>query len=223
VVDLSSRSTDPEQLDLGVAEEEAVRSLRDLRFVNRWLGGRRSLVRALSPWLRQAGRLSLLDVGCGAADVPAWLAGTARGRLLAVGLDLKLAHLRQVPADVAGVLADVRALPFRPGAFDLVTANLFLHHFDGSQVSELLRCLHALARRALVVSDLRRARVPYLFGRLCFPLIFRSRVSVADGLLSIRRGFTETELAAAFREAGIHQVQIERCFPYRLLAVAARP
>ena len=49
---------------------------------------------------------------------------------------------------------------------------------------------YALARRALVVNDLRRARVPYVFGRVVFPLLFRSRVSVHDGLLSIRRAFT---------------------------------
>jgi hypothetical protein len=44
---------------------------------------------------------------------------------------------------------------------------------------------------------------------------------VADGLLSIRRGFTVAELAAAFAEAGI-PVRIRRTFPYRLLAVAER-
>jgi hypothetical protein len=52
--------------------------------------------------------------------------------------------------------------------------------------------------------------------------MFRSRVSVEDGLLSIRRGFTASELRAAFAEAGI-PVRVRRAFPYRLLAVAERP
>jgi hypothetical protein len=73
------------------------------------------------------------------------------------------------------------------------------------------------------VTDLRRARVPYVFGRLTFRSLFRSRVSVADGLLSIRRAFTEDELKAAFRDAGLPQADVRRVFPYRLLAVAARP
>jgi hypothetical protein len=47
-------------------------------------------------------------------------------------------------------------------------------------------------------------------------------VSVADGLLSIRRAFTEAELRAAFVDAGLPHVRIQRVFPYRLLAVAAR-
>jgi len=119
------------------------------------------------------------------------------------------------------VVADVRRLPFPPRSFDVVTASLFLHHFDAPEVAGVLRTLFALARRALIVNDLRRARVPYVFGRVTFPWLFRSRVSVADGLLSIRRAFTPVELLHAFREAGI-PVAIRRRFPYRLLAVAVR-
>jgi hypothetical protein len=71
----------------------------------------------------------------------------------------------------------VRGLPFPPESFDVVTASLFLHHFDAPEVAEVLRTLWAFTRRALAVNDLRRARIPYLFGRMVFPFVFRSRVS----------------------------------------------
>jgi len=103
----------------------------------------------------------------------------------------------------------------------VVTASLFLHHFDPPEVAPLLRVLFAAARRALVVSDLQRARLFYAFGRAFFPLMFRSRVSVQDGLLSIRRGFTAGELRSAFSEAGI-PVRIRRVAPFRLLAIAEK-
>jgi len=74
-----------------------------------------------------------------------------------------------------------------------------------------------------VVSDLERARVPFLFGRAVFPLVFRTGVSVHDGLVSIRRGFREPELRAAFAAAGLAGATIRRQFPYRLLAVAPLP
>jgi hypothetical protein len=98
----------------------------------------------------------------------------------------------------------------------------FLHHFASHEVPGVLRAFFGLARRALVVSDLRRAAVPYLFGRAFFPLLFQTHVSVTDGLLSIRRGFTARELAVGFREAGIDRVRIRRSFPYRLIAVAEK-
>jgi SAM-dependent methyltransferase len=223
VIDLSARATDPELLDEGVAPEEAIRSLGDLRFVNRWLGGRASLLRAVRPLLGATEHPRLLDVGCGSADLPALVRGQATPGLLAVAVDIKMLHLQQAPPELHRVVADVRALPFAPRTFDVVTASLFLHHFDAPEVAEVLRGLFALAKRALVVNDLRRARVPYLFGRATFRWLFRSRVSVEDGLLSIRRAFTESELALGFAQAGIERVTIRRRFPYRLVAVATRP
>jgi SAM-dependent methyltransferase len=188
--------------------------------VNRWLGARRSLLGAARPYLDRA-RPRLLDVGCGSADLAALMVRAAPA-LFAVGVDLKLLHVKQAPACVRTVVADVRQLPFPPLSFDVVTACLFLHHFDARQLAPVLRSLWQLAGRALIVSDLQRARVPYVFGRAAFGWLFRSRVSVQDGLISIRRGFTCDELRQAFREAGLPLRRLERRFPYRLLAVAER-
>jgi len=188
---LSTRATEPEQLDEGVPEAEALQSLRDLRFVNRWLGNRRSRARLPGP-------------------------------ITAVALDVKPLHLRLAPPGLHRLVADVRALPFAGRSFDVVTASLFLHHFDSAELPGLLGSLYALARRALVVNDLHRALVPYAFGRALFPLLFRSRVSVEDGLVSIRRAFRPAEVREAFAAAGVPLARLERCFPYRLLAVAER-
>jgi SAM-dependent methyltransferase len=218
--DLTSRATDPELLDEGVAEEEALGSLRDLRFVNRWLGNPGSVLRAVRPVLPEGGRL--LDVGSASGDLPTYLLARLPRGARAVGLDIKPLHFRFAPASISRVVADVRQLPFRDLSFDVVIASLFLHHFGPAELPQILSGLFGLTRRALVVSDLERALVPYLFGRLAFPLLFRSRVSVVDGLVSIRRGFRRQELESAFRTAGLTQVRVTRHFPYRLLAVAER-
>ena len=171
---------------------------------------------------RRASDPEMLDVGCGSADLPAFLIRSLPPGVTAVGLDRKWLHLRQAPSGVHRVAADVRALPFAPRSFDVVSASLFLHHFDPPETAGVLRALFDLARRALVVNDLHRARVPLVFGHAVFPLIFRSPVSVNDGLVSIRRGFRPDELRAGFTAAGIERVEIRRRFPYRLVAVAER-
>jgi len=222
VVDLAQRATDKELLDEGVDENEAQMSLADLRFVNRWLGGRRAILRAVLPYLEGSPQPRLLDVGCGSADLPHLLWGATKGHVLVVGLDLKIAHLKQAPSEVARVVADVRSIPFAPRAFDVVTASLFLHHFDEGDIPPLLASLFDLCRRALVINDLHRAFVPYAFGRVVFPWIFRSRVSVVDGLVSIRRAFRPEELRRAFKAAGIPGPRLKASFPYRLVAVAER-
>jgi SAM-dependent methyltransferase len=222
VIDLRTRATDPEALDVGVPAEEALRSLADLRFVNRWLGNRGRFLDAVLPYLRTSARPRLLDVGCGSGDVTAALRRSLGGSLAAAAVDIKLLHLQAAPRDLLRVVGDARRLPFAPGTFDVVTASLFLHHFDQSALPDLLRGLFALCRRALVVNDLRRARVPYVFGKAVFPLLFQSRVSVEDGLISIRSSFREPELQAAFAAAGVPSVRIERTWPYRLLAIAEK-
>lgn len=221
MADLSRRAEDPELLDEGVPPEEALRSLGDLRFVNRWLGNRGRLLEAVRPALESTPSPSLLDVGCGSGDVPVWIASQVARPVTVVGVDMKPLHLRAAPPVLRGVVADAHALPFPDGRFDVVTASLFLHHFDGADVARVLRELYRVTRRALVVNDLRRARVPYVFGRATFPLLFRSRVSIEDGLLSIRRAFTPAELRDAFAAAGI-SARVGATWPYRLLAVARK-
>ena len=223
MVDLGRRATDPEQLDLGVSPEETLRSLSDLRFVNRFLGNAGPFTRVVADLLDGVAQPWILDVGCGSADVPARLAQQLGRPVHVVGLDVKLLHLQAAPTSIHRVVADVHALPFPPLSFDVVTASLFMHHFDAPELPGVLRSLFALCRRGLVVNDLRRARVPYLFGRVAFRLLFRSPVSVDDGLVSIRRAFTSDELRQGFAEAQIPAVKIRRTWPYRLLASAPRP
>jgi SAM-dependent methyltransferase len=221
MIDLSRRSTEPELLDAGVPDEEVRKSLADLRFVNRWLGNQRRLAATVLGLLDGIREPRVLDVGCGSADLLEFFRREGPLPLLAVGADVKLLHLQLAPPSVRTVVADVRRLPFAERSFDVVTASLFLHHFETEEIAEILRGLYPLARRGLVVNDLRRARVPYLFGRLAFRWIFASRVSVSDGLVSVRRGFLGSELQAAFERAGI-PVSLKRSWPYRLLAVAER-
>jgi 2-polyprenyl-3-methyl-5-hydroxy-6-metoxy-1,4-benzoquinol methylase len=224
MIDLSRRAIDPERLDTGVAERDALESLADLRFVNVWLGNRARMLAAIRPHLRQASArpARLLDVGCGSADFGSWVRTRTAPAGMVVGVDIKWLHVSRAPREVRPVAADAAALPFAAGAFDVVTASLFLHHFNGPDVSLVLRELYRVAGRALIVNDLRRARVPFVFGRIAFPLLFTSQVSVDDGLLSIRRAFTQPELQTAFDEARI-PVRITRTWPYRLLAVAEKP
>jgi ubiquinone/menaquinone biosynthesis C-methylase UbiE len=222
LVDLSRRAEEPELLDLGVPEQDALLSLADLRFVNRWLGVTRSLLRALLPRLPETGPARLLDVGCGSGDLPAACAERTGRRLRAVGVDVKRLHLEQAPPGVIRVQADALHLPFASHSFDLVTASLFLHHFDGAQAVRVLQEMWRVTRGALVVNDLHRARVPWLFARVALPRLLRSPVSVADGLVSIRRAFTPRELEDTMREAGLSGVRVARHFPYRLVGLAER-
>lgn len=88
-----------------------------------------------------------LDLGCGHRIVPAWtgfdetiLSGRA-GFLVGVDRDLE-SLLRHQNLD-AKVIADIDALPFRPGTFNLVTANMVVEHLQepSANLREIARVL----------------------------------------------------------------------------------
>ena len=102
--DLRARSTDPELLDASLPESEVRKSLADLRFVNRWLGSRRGLLRAMAPYLPPRGRL--LDVGCASGDVTAFLRAGLPGLSLAV---VKVKAVRNRPPRYSALLTAASA------------------------------------------------------------------------------------------------------------------
>jgi ubiquinone/menaquinone biosynthesis C-methylase UbiE len=85
-------------------------------------------------------------------------------------------------------------LPFANHCFDLVTCVKFAHHFSGTQLCRLVSEMARVARRRVVVLDLRRHWFAY-YGFIVWSRIFtRNRLVRHDGPLSVLRGFTKGEL-----------------------------
>ena len=198
-------------------------SLDDLWRVNRYLGGLRSL-RQLLKYIRQrrpAREMRVLDVGAGSGEVGAWMQAWLRSEGVAARiwvLDRSGGHMADHPPGVIPVIADALALPFADHSFDLVTCNLFLHHFHGEEARLLLRSLYRVAGTAVIVSDLERSLWPWLFIRL-MPRPLVSRLSRYDGPASVRQAYRRDELPQLFAEAGLPQPVLWRQWPYRLGAV----
>jgi len=221
-----------ELLDLGEGSDaDVARNLEDLRRINRFLGGRRVIIEALDRLITTANlrELSLLDVGTGSADIPGAVADWCRARGIEAeitGLDLSERNLRiarsrlGVNDAVRLVRGDSLRLPFADRSVDVVTASLFLHHFEDADVVRLLKDFARVARRAVIVNDLIRHLVPYWFARLSGPLLATSYLTRYDGPASVLRGFTVREMAAHAERAGLKRAHIRRRFPYRLALVA---
>jgi len=188
---------DPTQLD---------RSLRDLREVNRWLGGRATAVgRVLDIARRVPSRpVRVLDTGTGGADIPLALSVAARRLGLPVTItatDLHpttLAFAGRVTAgdpSITVMPADLLALPFADGAVDIAMCCTTLHHFDGDEALLALRELGRVARWGVVVTDLARSRPALLGAGLLAATVWRRRpITRHDGPVSVRAAFTPREL-----------------------------
>jgi hypothetical protein len=199
------------------------RSLDDVRRANTLLGGTHAVLAELSRLLPTLGaHATLLDVGTGLADIPFRAVGRAHRSgvaLTAFGVDEAASLLvADRPRLDAGVCADVRRLPFGDASVDVVTCSQVLHHFPDDEIPGVLRELQRVARRYVVVSDLRRSWVAALgFWAVSWPLGFHS-VTRHDGFTSVLRGFTGAELARHVRHATGSAPDVRRHPGFRITA-----
>lgn len=181
----------------------------DVARSNALFGGAHAVVAELDDLLRPGGEgtrtFSLLDVGTGLGDIPARVRTRAAAQgvtVCTVGLDTSealavAAHDARLPM----LRADARRLPIADRAFDVVICSQVLHHFRRDDGIALLRELDRVARRRVIVSDIRRSWLAAAGIWLAsWPLRFHP-VSRHDGVVSVLRGFIPEELGALVHAA----------------------
>ena len=202
-------------------------NLADLRRINRYLSGTRVVRNFLRRELRRTElrRATLLDVGTGSADIPQALLDWCQQegvRLSATAVDLRVSHATMFFSGngcekaLSLVAADALRLPFANESFTWVTASLLLHQFDEDQGVEVLRELYRVAQCSVLINDLERGRVPFVFMKLAWPVFAQSYVTRHDSAVSIRQAFKPQELEELARRAGFQNFVVRRHFPYRL-------
>jgi 2-polyprenyl-3-methyl-5-hydroxy-6-metoxy-1,4-benzoquinol methylase len=202
------------------------RSLRDVRRANIMLGGGWAVLREVARLLPSLGeQATLLDVGTGLADIPAAVRRLAKRsgvQLTAYGIDeaASLALVNRGLLD-GSICADARRLPFAEASMDVVTCSQLLHHFPDEEIPAVLREMTRVARRAVIVSDLRRSWVAASgFWLASWPLGFHA-VTRHDGVVSVLRGFTPSELTTHVRAATGRTAAVRRHVGFRVTATWA--
>ena len=204
---IGARTDTAELLDSGrLSLPEVEANLADLARLNRFPGGTDASASAIE-WLIGAGNAArILDVGTGAGDMPI---AFARHGWKVVATDVNPHVLRVARARVAGVPgvevieADVRALPLEDASVDVAHCSLLLHHLAPEAAVAALRELRRVARRGVVVNDLRRGLLPLAATWVSVMALGRTPVTRADGLASARRAYTVPELDRLLAAAGL--------------------
>ena len=181
-----------------------------------FMGARGILERALARALPAAGAkpLRILELGCGDGRLMLDVARHRGARWPAVSLDLldrqPIVDAETIAAYAAAgwqarsIVADVldwAAQDDGAERWDVVVANLFLHHFEGDTLHALLA---GCARRAaaLVACEPRRSRFALTASHLV-GFLGANAVTRRDAVLSVRAGFIGTELGAAWPSTSV--------------------
>jgi ubiquinone/menaquinone biosynthesis C-methylase UbiE len=216
------RIVTPELLDddLGTPEEVAA-SLADLRHINRSYGGIQTTLRMLRDVAAECNlsRLSLLEVGSGAGDVPL----TAQRSLASEGMELEVMLLDRkwthLPADgTRSVAGDALQLPFRDNVFDVVSCSLFAHHFDPGPLRRMAGEALRVCRHAVLINDLIRSRLHLWLVLAALPT-FRSRITRHDAPASVRNAYNVAEMRQVLAGLSAGRINISRHRLYRMGAV----
>lgn len=212
-------------------QHELAENFRDIRRVNRLLGGTSIILRHLPQLLDSVPvdqPVTILDLATGAADIPIAISRWAKrhNRTISIVASdnaddiLRLAH-EQVDRypDITVASYDARSVPLPDHAFDIVLCSLSLHHLSPDNAVRVLCEMHRLARNGFILNDLRRGRLGYAGAWLAAHVTTRNRLTRNDAPLSVRRAYTPDELGELLRRAGIHDATISTHPWFRMAAV----
>ncbi len=195
------------------------RELHDIARLNALFGGTRAVVQELGPFFERRSRetgngkretWTLLDVGTGSGDIALAARAAARRRgieLTAIGLELN--HTAAKIASAAGVptiVADGNALPVGARSVDVIVASQVLHHLPRAVAVRWIATFDRVARRGVVLADLRRSRVAMAGVWAASVGLAMSGVTRHDAVVSLKRGYTKRELDEMLRDAGVRAV-----------------
>ena len=227
------RSTELERIDTGdYTPEEYATFLREIAFINRYVGDGRALNKSLLRDVEEKGlqEFSVLDVGCGSGELLrmiAEFAAKSERKASLTGVDLNPISSATTRSEslefpeISSVQGDAFQLPFADDAFDYAISSLFFHHLTDKQILIVLKEMSRVARRGIFVIDLHRDPVAYA-GYKIFCAVFRiSELVRHDGSLSIRKGFRAGELSALAAKAGLVNVTDVHVSPGRVVLQSA--
>ena len=209
-----------ELLDDPCADPTLVRrQLSDIARLNALFGGTHAVLEALEPIFRRSGNVqratcnghwTLLDVGSGSGDITraAVVAAHRHGiELTPVGIDLNRTAARLARSGgVATIVADGSRLPLRPRSVDVIVASQVLHHLPRAIAVRWIATFDRVARRTVVLADLRRSRVAMAGVWAASFCLAMSGVSRHDAVLSLKRGYTREEFRDMLRDADVQAV-----------------
>lgn len=213
-------------------------ALDQLTIVNRFLGGHQIVINGLKKTVNQLKQsnthftsntpIKIVDLGCGGGDTLRKIGDWGKKNNLPLqlyGIDanaftIKYAQERtQSYSNIQYLQKDIFSEDCSFEGFDIVICSLFLHHFKEKELLIFLQKCKDSNIKALLVNDLQRHWTPYYLFKLASGVFRASKMTREDGLLSIRKAFTKTELKTLLKKSDIshYQLQWKWAFRYQLI------
>lgn len=204
--DFSTRSNEIEIMDdLRCTGQVLDQTLRELEFINKWLGGNKITINAIDRLLKDTSKreVTIVDLGCGGGDmlkiIDAW-GKRKKLKLKLMGVDANpyivdfaKKNLKDYP-NIHFETMDIFSGDFQQRKYDIVVGTLFYHHFLSTQLTAFFKQLRQQVYIGYVINDLHRHWLAYYAIKILTQIFSKSSMVKYDAPLSVLRAFKREEL-----------------------------
>lgn len=224
---MNIRSSEKEKLDdLNLHGETLHQALQSLEWVNRWFGNHRSVIKAIHSIIKKETKpLRIIDLGCGGGDLALAVAKSLRQYKIEysiTGIDGNANTLVYAQKKCAAfseinfLQADILSTQFRIQSCDILISSHFMYHFTADALADFLKNNLSAMSTAFIFSELKRNRFAMRLFKFSSFLLPISKLAKEDGLLAIKRSFSEKEWLAILQEAGIRTYRLQTVPLFRI-------
>lgn len=222
------RTDDPEIMDdFNLKGEVLQNALDKIAKINQLLGGNQLTLQGVEKLLEGITKeqtITIIDIGCGNGDMLRKLADYALKYdwdFKLIGIDANaftINYARKLSIHYPNInyrCEDIFNEAFSEIEYDIALCTLTLHHFKNNEIINLASIFNTNARRGVVINDLHRSIISYrLFQAMCFVTRLNG-MSKKDGLTSILRGFTRSELLDFSKQLNLKKYTIQWKWAFR--------
>ncbi len=227
----SHRSAEKELLDgESIPFEDICRNMKELDFINTWLGGHRITLAGIRSVLRSTiastTPLHICEIGCGGGDNLRIIKNYLDKKgITAVytGIDLNphcitYARERKENSGITFTCSNYKNAIFTSKP-NIIFSSLFCHHFTTTELVEQWQWMKDNATIGFFVNDLHRHPMAYYSIRWLTRLFSKSYLVKNDAPLSVLRGFHKTELISLQQSVMPGNITLQWKWAFRWLLV----
>lgn len=224
----AQRSKDIEIMDdLAFHDEVVFQTLRELDFINQWLGGNAVTLNAVEKVWKNTPKdqsVSIIDLGCGSGEMLRLISKRAsyQNRTIELtGIDAN-PHIVNYAINHSNNFNNIKfealnifSNEFQSQNIDIVIATLFLHHFSDEELISFFSSLKKQARLGIIVNDIHRHPLAYYSIKWLTAVFSKSSMVKFDAPLSVLRSFKRKELRIILEKAGIKDYELKWKWAFR--------
>jgi len=222
------RSEEKEKMDdLACSGQELAQTLKELRTINKLLGGNNVTTSGLTILMGSSPNQSatIVDLGCGGGDMAIHINKWAINKglkLRVIGVDanpniIELAKDKAINENmpIEFLVGNVFDPAYIKNPVDIQTCTLFTHHFTNEELVHIFKNLKSKTRVGFVINDLHRNFLAYYAIKWLTKAFSKSNMVKNDAPLSVLRAFKKKDWELILKASGIKKFKISWHWAFR--------